>query len=74
MWPYKIIFLQHLEKQLREKEPDLVKFLPSTEEPIQFAENVNKATLVLPSETLGYRIVSDIKVLEVHTAALRRSC
>ncbi len=42
--------------------------MPSTEEPILFAENVNKATLLLPSETPGYRIVPDIKVLEVCTA------
>ncbi len=45
-----------------------MRFMPSTEEPVQFAENVNKATLVLPSETPGYRIVPDIKVLEVRTA------
>ncbi len=45
-----------------------MRFMPSTEEPVQFAENINKATLVLPSETPGYRIVPDIKVLEVRTA------
>ncbi len=57
-------FPQHLEMYLKEKEPDLMKHTPSIEEPVQFADASNKATLELPSLP-GYRIVSDIKVLEV---------
>ncbi len=51
-----------------------MRFAPSTKEPVQFDDTVNKATIVLPSETPGYRIVSDVNVLEVCTNLLKLSC
>ncbi len=60
LWPY---FLQHLENYLKEREPDLWRS-PSIQEPVQFT-NTNKATLVLPKENSGYRIVPDVNILEV---------
>ncbi len=59
---------------LKEMEPDLTRHTPSIEEPVQFNHAVSKASLVLPSETPGYRIVSDNNVLEVYTSLLKLSC
>ncbi len=51
---------------LREMEPGLMRHMPSVEEPVQFADATNGATLVLPNETPGCRILTD-GVLEVCT-------
>ncbi len=59
-------FLQLLEMYLRENDPVLLSHMPSIEEPVQFDDTVNKATLVLPTIP-GYKVVSDVNVLEVRT-------
>ncbi len=56
-------FLQRLEKYLIEREPDLVRFMPSTEEPLRFDDNMDRVILVLPSEAPGYRMVPDVNIL-----------
>ena len=53
--------MQHLERYLKKTYPEVAKNPPTAVEPVQFADNSTKVTLVLPTEKPGFLIVPDRK-------------